>query len=159
MDGLPKWDEQVSPLFVLPLGLPLIVNIVWHWMHCYQASKVSHLMGTIHTSWNYYSKLPASSLVYSGFLFPRLFLQQQRLEMLDLILCQRELCPGCLCWGTLGHSTGSWKATPAGTPQLWLQARSQPLTLMCLSFRTTVKHFYQPESHEFPYPAFHYENL
>lgn len=49
-------------------------------MYCYQASKVSHLMGTIHTSQNYYSKLPASSLVCSGFLFPRLFLQWQRLE-------------------------------------------------------------------------------
>lgn len=55
-------------------------------------------MGTIHTSQNYYSKLPASSLVYSGFLFPRLFLQQQRLKC-KIWFSARQNCALAACAG------------------------------------------------------------
>lgn len=70
--------------------------------------------------------------------------------------------PAC----ALGHCWGSGRAR--GQPrlpqhkdslQLWSQARSQPVALTRPSFRSMVKHLYQLESHEFSYPAFHYENL
>lgn len=138
---LPQWDEQGSQLFVLPLGLPLIVNIVWLWMHCYQASKVSHLMGTIRTSRNYYPKLPASSLVYSGFLFPRLFLQQQRLKC-KTWFSARENCALAACAGA-PRGVPRALGKPRPRQQRFPSSDYKPrVTLMCLSFRTTVKHFY-----------------
>lgn len=151
MDGPSQWDEQVSQLFVLPLGLPLIVNIVWHWMHCYQASKVdghnSHFLELLFQA--SCQLLSLLRLLISKVIFAATKAGNVRPDSLP-----ETTVP----WGTMGHSMGSWKPQQ-GTPQLWLQAWSLPVTLVCLSFRTMVKHFNQPGSHEFPYPGFHYENL
>lgn len=93
-------------------------------MHCYQASKVSHLMGTVHTSQNHYFNLPASSLVYSGFVLSQLFLQLQRLEMQGQVLCQEDLAQGRTPAGCSTHPGCGWAQEKILPASLGTQPRS-----------------------------------
>lgn len=120
-------------------------------MHCYQASKVSHLTGTVHTSQNHYSKLPASSLSLLRLPICKVIFAVTKAgnvrpdylpERPGTVPLPAPWLPACLlghCWGS-GQARGNHGDPSRDSLQLWLQARSQPVMLTCLSCRSMVTH-------------------